>query len=242
VVSAITVAPTLDHMAPSRNRFSPDSAELTGEAVGSNQLCPVAAATDLLGDQWSVLLLRDLLWHGPQTESRLAERNPGLDAGGVAGRLDRLCTVGLAEPHPLDGEPAPGYRLTALGRAADVVIRALNDFGLGIVRQRPITPAMISQVVAAAAVDRQHDLVRTEVSALIELDVSGRTVGVVLAPGILRVDDTLGADVAVACTQDVFVDLLSGLVRVDDAVRRGELDVQGPTEPVVVLFELLARS
>jgi DNA-binding HxlR family transcriptional regulator len=241
-VSSITVAPTLDHMATSRNRFSPESAELTDAAVGSNQLCPVAAATDLLGDQWSVLLLRDLLWHGPQTRSRLAERNPGLDAAEVADRLDRLCTVGLAEPHQIEGEPTPGYRLTALGRAAEVVIRALNDFGLGIVRRRPITPAMISQVVAAAAVDRQHDLVRTDVSAVVELDVSGRTVGVVLAPGILRVDDAAGADVAVACTQDVFVDLLSGLVGVEDAVRRGELDVQGPTGPVIVLFDLLGRT
>lgn len=240
-MSSITVAPTLDQMATSRNRFSPEPAALTGDAVGSNQLCPVAAATDLLGDQWSVLLLRDLLWHGPQTESRLAERNPGLDASGVAERVDRLCTVGVAEQHPIDGESTSGYRLTALGRSADVVIRALNDFGLGIVRRRPITPAMIGQVVAAAAVDRQHDLVRTDISAVVELDVSGRTVGVVLAPGILRVDDSAGADVTVACTQDVFVDLLSGLVGVEDAVRRGELDVQGPTEPVVVLFELLGR-
>lgn len=231
------MATTLDQMPAPRNHFSAEAPPTRPAAAEA--LCAVAAATDVLGDRWTMFLVRDLLWHGAQSATALARRNLGLDVTEVIDRLERLEDAGLVEPHATDRDI--GYRLTALGRAAEGVIRALHGFGLEIVRRRPITTAMIRQTVTLAAVDRHDDVVRSETSAVVGLDVSGRRTGVVLAPGILRTDDAAAPDVDVACTQDVFIDLLCGLLGVDEAIRCGELEVRGPVGPVAVLFDLLAR-
>ena len=242
MLRSITVPTTLDQMTDMRNQFLPEAGGVAVLGESTDQLCAVAAAMDVLGDRSSIFLLRDLLWHGPQTATGLAERNPGIDVTEAIERLERLEDAGMVESYPLQRAEDIAFRLTALGRSADMVVRALYGFGLTVVRRRPITAAMLAQVVKVAAIDRHDDLLLLETSAAIGLDVAGRRMGVVLAPGILRADAAVDSDVEVECTQDVFVDLISGLVRVDDAIRRGELEVAGPVEPVIALFELLAGT
>ena len=242
MVASITVGTTLDQMASSRNRFPSTPTDVIDVEVTTGQFCAVAAALDALGDHWSLLLVRDLLWHGSQSAADLAERNLGIHTADVLSRLERLEDLGLVESFALDAEPDTGFRLTALGRSADLVIRSLYGFGLNIMRRRPLTPATMCQVVAAAALDRHDEVARIDTTVVVGLEISGRTMGVVVAPGILRADATAETDVDVACTQDVFVDLLSGLVSVEDAIRRGELAVAGPVEPVAVVFDLLRQA
>lgn len=230
---------TLDQMRPPRNRFPAHATDVVDLVDPVGQLCPVAAALDVLGDPSAVLLLRDLLWHGPQTVRRLTERNLPLEHDAVRARLERMEQLGLVEPAP--ASPPEAFRLTALGRSAEPVIRSLHGFGLDVIRRLPLTPAMICHIVAVGAIDHHDDLVRIDTSAVVGLDVAGRRMSVVLAPGILRADAEVTADVEVACTQDVFIDLLSDLVGVEEAVRRGELEVRGSVEPVVVLFDLLRQ-
>lgn len=242
MLRSITVPTTLDQMTDSRNQFLGETGGLAVLPERADQLCAVAAALDVLGDHSSLFLLRDLLWHGPQTATGLAERNPGIGVTEAIERLERLEEVGMVESYPLQRADDIAFRLTALGRSADMVVRALYGFGLTVVRRRPITAAMLAQVVRVAAIDRHDDLLRLDLSAVVGLDVAGRRMGVVMAPGILRADAAVDTDVEVGCTQDVFVDLLSGLIRVEDAIRRGELDIDGPAEPVAALFELLAGA
>ena len=239
-MSSVTVGTTLDQMERSRNRF-PGTTEVVDVDRPATQFCAVAAALDAIGDDWSLLLVRDLLWHGPQGVAALAARNLGLDEAGAMERLERLEDAGLVETFALDRQADIGFRLTAVGRSAEPVVRSLHDFGLAMMRRRPLTPAAICQIIAVAAMDRHDDIVRLDLTAVVGLEVSGRSVGVVLAPGILRADGAADPDVAVACTQDVFVDLLSGLIAVEDAIRRGELEVVGSAEPVAVLFDLLRQ-
>ena len=239
-MASITVETTLDQMGRSRNRF-PSSTEIIDIDGPTTQFCAVAAALDALGDDWSVLLVRDLLWHGPQGAAALARRNLGIGEAGALERLERMEDAGLVESFASDHGSDPGFRLTPLGRSADLVVRSLYGFGLTIMRRRPLTPATICQIVAVAAIDRHDEIVRLETSAVVGLEVSGRTMGVVMAPGILRADGAADPDVAVACTQDVFVDILSGLIGVEEAIRRGELEVVGSAEPVAVLFDLLRQ-
>jgi DNA-binding HxlR family transcriptional regulator len=239
VRSSITVGTTLDQMGPPRNRFPTRDPEIVDVDEPLGQFCAVAAALDVLGDPQAVLVLRDLLWHGPQSERQLVERNAPADAEAVRGRLERMRHVGLVEPVP--NAEIETFRATMLGRSAEPVIRSLHDFGLDVIRRRPLTPAMICHIVAVGAIDHHHELVLVDTSAVVGLEVSGRRMGVVIAPGILRADADVRADVEVACTQDVFVDLLSGLVSVPEAVRRGELAVRGPVAPVALLFDLLRQ-
>jgi DNA-binding HxlR family transcriptional regulator len=239
VRSSITVGTTLDQMAHPRNRFPTGDPEIVDLDEPLGQFCAVAAALDVLGDAQAVLHLRDLLWHGPQTVAQLAERNLPADHAAVTARLERMQALGLVELAPVDGDAT--YRATMLGRSAEPVVRALHDFGIDVIRRRPLTPAMMCHIVAVGAIDHHDELVRVDLSAVVGLEVSGRRMGVVIAPGILRTDAHVSADVDAACTQDVFVDLLSGMVTVEDAVRRGELAVRGSVVPVAVLFDLLRQ-
>lgn len=107
------------------------------------------------------------------------------------------------------------------------------------IRGRAFVPETLSQFVERIAVHRHFDLLRVEYSWIVGLDVSGRRVQIVLAPGVLRCDSSLSADVDVACTQDTFIDVVSGRRTVDAAYRIGALDVVGTMEPVRSLFALL---
>lgn len=73
------------------------------------QFLALVAGIDMVGDFWTVLVIRELLV-APADEDELLDGIPGLDRRQLRERLDRLCDNGLVER---DGE----YHLTALGRS-----------------------------------------------------------------------------------------------------------------------------
>ena len=98
--------------------------------VAPRSACPVAGALDLIGDRWTLLIVRDLLLGKTRYGEFLvsAERIP---TNILADRLKRLEREGLAErvaysEHP----PRFAYRLTDTGRDLAPAIRALIDWGL----------------------------------------------------------------------------------------------------------------
>ncbi|KAA3606801.1 MAG: transcriptional regulator [Planctomycetota bacterium] len=95
------------------------------------QLCSVARALDLVGERWTLLIVRDLL-PGPLGYKALLDGLPGLTTNLLAKRLRELRDRGLLEKlKASDGEsPKGAYRLTAAGRALAPVLSALSTWGL----------------------------------------------------------------------------------------------------------------
>ena len=96
------------------------------------QYCPIATALDLLGDRWTLLILRELLG-GPRRYSDLRAELPGIATNLLSDRLRLLSAEGLVEQFDV---PAPMartlYRLTDTGWKHVVpVIGALARFGSG---------------------------------------------------------------------------------------------------------------
>ncbi|MCA9567916.1 MAG: helix-turn-helix transcriptional regulator, partial [Myxococcales bacterium] len=93
------------------------------------QYCGVAQALDLVGQRWTLLLVRDLL-PGPRRYSDLLDALPGITTNLLADRLRELVSAGLIEKRTL---PAPAgsavYALTPRGQALEDVILALGRFG-----------------------------------------------------------------------------------------------------------------
>ena len=54
------------------------------------QVCSVARALSVVGERWTLLILRDLLWRGPHGYQQLLDANPGLSPTVLAERLRRL--------------------------------------------------------------------------------------------------------------------------------------------------------
>jgi len=94
------------------------------------QVCSVARALDLVGERWTLLVIRDL-FAGPQGYNALLEGLPGLTTNLLATRLRSLTEADLIErvPAPDDKHAKAHYRLTEAGRALGPALAALSDWG-----------------------------------------------------------------------------------------------------------------
>ena len=89
--------------------------------------CPLASGLDLLGDRWSLLIIRDLMFFGEREYGQLLRSGEEISTNVLADRLGRLVTAGLVSKH---GHPTHGkkylYRLESSGRAlAPVIVELL---------------------------------------------------------------------------------------------------------------------
>jgi len=92
------------------------------------QYCPVARAAEILGDRWTLLIVRDLLC-GAQHFNELERGLPGISRGLLAERLRRLERVGVLERHVAQEGRQTSYHLTAAGRELQPVIDTLLHWG-----------------------------------------------------------------------------------------------------------------
>lgn len=90
--------------------------------------CPVARALDVIGDWWSLLIIRDA-FDGVRRFSEF-QRGLGIAKGVLATRLRDLTERGILETVPAsDGTAYWEYRLTKKGRGLFLVIVALRQWG-----------------------------------------------------------------------------------------------------------------
>lgn len=93
------------------------------------QACPVARSLDVLGDRWTLLVVRDLL-RGRGKFQEFTESLPGIAPNILSDRLKQLEEGGIVtrrfySDHP----PRAEYVLTEKGRQLDVVVGALAAWG-----------------------------------------------------------------------------------------------------------------
>ena len=95
----------------------------TGAMKSYNQSCPIARALDVIGDRWSLLVLRELLIQGPCRYTDLANGLPGIATSVLADRLRSLEESGLirreAAPPPI---ATTLFHLTEAGRAVNLLV------------------------------------------------------------------------------------------------------------------------
>src|SRR5689334_1721165 len=91
-----------------------------------DQYCGLARALDVLGERWTLLIVRNLLL-GPQRYSDLLRGLPGITTNLLAKRLKEMEAHGLIEHDA--GDSSATYRLTEAGRALEPAIHALGRWG-----------------------------------------------------------------------------------------------------------------
>ena len=79
----------------------PNASDLPGFSVSHDPAhrsgCPIAIALDLIGDRWSLLLVRDLLFGGPRGFREFAGAAEGIASNILTDRLARLQRAGIIE-------------------------------------------------------------------------------------------------------------------------------------------------
>jgi DNA-binding HxlR family transcriptional regulator len=95
----------------------------------ARSLCAVANSLDLVGDKWSLLVVRDLL-HGKRTYGELANSPEGIPTNILADRLKRLESAGIISSTPYQERPLRyAYTLTPKGSALGEVLLAFVRWG-----------------------------------------------------------------------------------------------------------------
>ena len=91
--------------------------------------CAVAGSLDILGDKWSLLVVRDLL-HGKRTYGELSRSPERIPTNILADRLKRLESAGVLASTPYQQRPVRyAYTLTPKGRALGEVLLAFVRWG-----------------------------------------------------------------------------------------------------------------
>lgn len=103
---------------------------MSGMRNGYGQDCPVARTLDIVGERWTLLVLRDLFRNGPRKFQDFEASLTGIGPNTLSARLKRLEEAGVVERrfyemHP----PRAEYVLTAKGQELGPVLLALRKWG-----------------------------------------------------------------------------------------------------------------
>lgn len=91
--------------------------------------CPVACVLDVIGDKWSLLVVRDV-FEGKTRYGQLLESREGIPTNILANRLKRLVSVGILEKRLYSKKPPRAeYHLTEKGKDLQDVIIPMFKWG-----------------------------------------------------------------------------------------------------------------
>lgn len=97
-----------------------------------NQNCALARASDLLGERWTLLIVRDLLV-APRRFGELEQRLKGMGTNLLAKRLKDMRATGLIS----GGEERTSYSLTEMGKALEPMVLHMVRWSLRWISGRP---------------------------------------------------------------------------------------------------------
>jgi DNA-binding HxlR family transcriptional regulator len=190
------------------------------------QYCPIARALDVLGDRWTLLILRELVI-GDQRFTDLRDNLPGIAPTLLTQRLRSMQAQDLVATRELPPPAARSvYTVTERGRSAIPVMRALARWGMPlldapddehVVRPWTAINAMVASyydAVAATGIDERY-LFRIAGEEITLSSVKGRGVA----------HET--PDLVVDSPARVWIDIRQGRATMREAIHDGVITVVG---------------
>jgi DNA-binding HxlR family transcriptional regulator len=106
------------------------------EFLDWRSVCSITSGLDVLGDKWSLLIVRDLIAHGTRTYSEFRESPEHVSTNILAARLRLLTALGIIErTNPDAAARNNAYRLTASGAALRPVLEELGRWAQANLKQ-----------------------------------------------------------------------------------------------------------
>lgn len=92
--------------------------------------CSIARSLEILGDRWTLLIVRDLMWHGKHTFQELQTGDERMPTNQLSQRLKRLMKWGLVEREAYQDKPVRyRYCLTSVGKELEPVLLQIMSWG-----------------------------------------------------------------------------------------------------------------
>ena len=193
------------------------------------QFCGLARAAEIVGQRWTLLILRDLSV-GPQRYSDLVSGLPGIPTNTLASRLKELEEEGIVERMaPSRGERAVVYRLTPRGEELGPAMDALSRWGAGGMRTprdgEIVTTASIASALKVAAGD---GVVPKEWDTAYTVRVGEVVTHLIMRDGIITVGPGAAEAPDLVITAGPQIrDLLAGELDADTAIATGAVQLEG---------------
>ncbi|TML68475.1 MAG: transcriptional regulator [Actinobacteria bacterium] len=209
-----------------------------------DQYCPVAHALSLVGDRWSLLIVRELL-HGPKRYTDLTNGLPGIGTNILAARLRDLEESGVVQKRTLPPPAASTvYELTEYGAGLKEALYALARWGARTIGPPGPDDELYPEwgVNALPALfDANAARGLTETYALV---VDGDAFSARVVDGSLEamMGAAKDADVVVEMNMETFFGLASGELAPRNAVKSGRARVQGSLEALERCFRVLSLA
>ena len=189
-----------------------------------DEYCAIAKSLDVVGDRWTLLIVRELAQRGPSRYTDLRNGLPGIASNLLAGRLRELEQAGV-----IAREDAPPpiattlFRLTPRGEQLRPVLDDLARWGLPLMTEQKPTDAVRSHWLAAAIelmlTDRQPDAP----PATLELQTGDQPIAIELRDGAIQthLGPSDNPDATLAGPARPIMGLLLGLLELADAKTQG---------------------
>ena len=199
------------------------------------QYCAVAKALDVVGERWTLLIVRELVL-GPRRYTDLLAGLPGLATNLLADRLREMDASGLVTRRTLPPPAASTvYELTELGRGLQPMLLELGRWGAALLGAPGGDDAMRPgwYVVSMLATFRAE--AAEGVDAVYELRVDGERFRVRVRDGEATIGDSDAGRSAtvIACDLPAFLELLSGDLSPVAALQSGRVEVDGDRDELV---------
>jgi len=202
-----------------------------------NQICSLAAALDVIGERWTLLIVRDLGF-GPRRYGELLEGLPGIGEGLLAQRLRHLEANDIVRRTFSPAISAVVYELTERGTALFEAAIPLARWGTDLVRDLEggradhVLLTLRSRLDPAASVG---------VHETYELRIDDEYYTIVADDGALRIERGPAPDAAVHVTLDLDTAMLLGTqqMTLSEARRKGLSKVSGDKDAVARYGRLL---
>lgn len=210
------------------------------------QVCALTQALDLIGERWTLVVVRELLF-GPRRYSDLLRGMPGLGTNLLAQRLKDLEQANIITQRKL---PPPAssfvYELTQEGRTQMTpIIRALTNFGVSALRYPPNEEAFVPASSTMGALAKFYHPERgAGTSWYVEFHTGEEVFRCGIDEGVLSElgFGTFGNPTLVLRgATDLFMGLIVGYMSVAEGIETGILSIQQGTlqdaEAFFALFE-----
>ncbi len=206
--------------------------------------CPVARSLEVIGEKWSLLIVRDLL-RGTMRFTDLKTYLGGISPKWLSLRLRELERVGIVERQSQPGRREVWYRLTDKGRDLEPVIAGLAVWGVDHALRAPAPgePVYPEQTLSAmrAYLDASEHKPRRALTWVIRFPESTYTLAFDTRRWAVHTSEVANADVLVETSPSAWVAMLTS-----SPVRRGKLIDQlrmvGSAAAVAAFRRTLLRS
>jgi DNA-binding HxlR family transcriptional regulator len=202
--------------------------EAPRDDVGYGQYCPISRAVEVLGERWSILIVRDLLL-GTTRFNDLSRGLPGLSRSLLSRRLRQLELAGIVERRD------DGYHPTEAGRDLQPLVFGLGAWGarwaFGPPRPEELDPELLMwwahERIDPAAFPEGRVVLAFVLSAprfqaWLVLDDAG--------PSVCKADPGFAVDATVTSSVSTLYEVWLGRRPLLDAMRAGEVAVTGRRE------------